>query len=86
MHNINHISLPSGKIINNVDNISTVTLLEAHCNEYSSPAREWVEFDVIYKDGHKVELTYESLSQAAADRDVLREVVVIGVEKAKRIY
>ena len=64
----NSLVLPSGKFINNIDNVKDVTNVSSKTDKYSSPEKAWHEFEIYYDDHSVITLSYEIFATAAADR------------------
>lgn len=68
-------TLPSGKTIRNIDQIKFIDSLKEFKDEFASPAKYWVEFDILYNNDEKVNLSYDVMSTASADRDFLLQKI-----------
>ena len=68
-------TLPSGKTIRNIDQIKFIDSLKEFKDEFASPAKYWVEFDILYNNDEKVNLSYDVMSTALADRDFLLQKI-----------
>lgn len=64
----NSLVLPSGKLIDNIDNVKDITDVSSKTDKYSSPEKTWHEFDIYYDDHSVITLSYEIFTTAAADR------------------
>lgn len=68
-------TLPSGKTIRNIDQIKFIDSLKEFKDEFASPAKYWVEFDILYDNDEKVNLSYDVMNTASADRDFLLQKI-----------
>ena len=70
-----YITLPSGKAIRNIDQIKFIDSLKEFKDEFASPAKYWVEFDILYDNDEKVNLSYDVMNTASVDRDFLLQKI-----------
>ena len=68
-------TLPSGKAIRNIDQIKFIDSIKEFADEFASPAKHWVEFDILYDNNEKVNLSYDVMSTALVDRDFLLQKI-----------
>lgn len=68
-------TLPSGKAIRNIDQIKFIDSIKEFADEFASPAKQWVEFDILYDNDEKVNLSYDVMSTAVVDRDFLLQKI-----------
>ena len=63
-------TLPTGKIIDNIYNIKTISNISTNIDKYATPMKEWFEYDIEYDD-RKITLSYETLGAAQKDREYI---------------
>ena len=64
----NGLLLPSGKLIDRINDIKNVSNVVTRTDKYSSPEKVWHEYDVQYIDNKSLTISYEVFATAAADR------------------
>lgn len=64
----NSLLLPSGKLIDHISDVKNVSNVVTRTDKYSSPEREWHEYDIQYSDNKTITISYEVFATAAADR------------------
>lgn len=65
---IHNISLPSGKIIGDVNHIINITHILTQTDFNRSPVLSWYEYTIIYDDNSEVTISYDTLTAASADK------------------
>lgn len=64
----NSLLLPSGKLIDHINDIKDVSNVVTRTDKYSSPEKEWHEFEIQYNNNKSITISYEVFATAAADR------------------